>query len=189
MIVSMKRKSEKHSIKSGDKYGRLTVVSYTDRPEKKGEYKCVCECGEITYSRTWSLKSGKSKSCGCLMRENLSKRTKLPDNLGPIKEIYRNYKSAAERRNYKFEISIDEFKKLIESKCYYCGEKESMNPYGFHKNWDFRYNGIDRINNDYGYTINNVVPCCKICNNSKSTLTTDQFKQWIIKIYNNINKF
>lgn len=179
----------KYSIKVGEKFERLTVLSYTDREGKKGEYKCMCECGRITYPRTWALKSGRAKSCGCLMKENISKRFKLPNNLGIVNEIYRNYKASAKKRNINFDLTIDEFKKIIEDKCYYCSENDSMSPYGFHKNIDYRYNGVDRKDNNLGYIINNVVSCCKICNNSKSTLSIDEFKTWIRRIFEKINNF
>ena len=122
------------------------------------------------------------------MREKISKRFLLPDNLGIIKDIFRNYKSAAKRRNIEFELLLEDFRILIESPCFYCKETNSLSPYGYHKKSTFRYNGVDRVNNNVGYTIENVVPCCKICNNSKSTLNTEEFKIWITKIYNNYIK-
>jgi hypothetical protein len=185
----MKRIESKHSLKKDDKFGRLTIISYTDRPGKKGEYKCECECGNITYSSTDSLKRGRSRSCGCLMKEKASDRFKLPDNLGFIKELYRNYKSSAIRRKYDFNLDISKFRDIIESPCYYCNEKDSMGAYGFHKGINYRYNGVDRVNNEIGYIDGNVVACCKICNNSKSTLTNKDFKNWILKIYNNLENF
>jgi 5-methylcytosine-specific restriction endonuclease McrA len=177
-----------HSIRSGQKFERLTVISYTDRPNKKGEYKCVCNCGKIVYVRTWALKTGKSKSCGCKMKEDVSKRFLLPNNLGVINDLYRNYKKSADKRNYEFKISLEEFQILIESECYYCKEQNSLSPYGHSKKSNYRYNGIDRIDNNIGYTLDNSVPCCKICNNSKSTLNIEEFKNWIIKVYNNYVK-
>lgn len=185
----MERIESRHSLKKGDMFGRLTIISYTDRPGKKGEYKCECECGKITYTRTDSLNRGKSKSCGCLMRESVSERTKLPDNLGFIKELYRNYKSASIRRGYDFNLDLSKFKELIESSCYYCKEVGSMSTYGYHKGLNYKYNGVDRVNNEKGYVDDNVVACCKICNNSKSTLTNEDFKNWIIKIYKNLENF
>lgn len=185
----MKRIEKMHSLKKGDKFERLTILSYTDREGRKGEYKCQCECGNITYSSTSSLKSGRAKSCGCLMREKISERFKLPNNLGIIKDIYRNYKSSATRRKYDFNLDLFEFKNLIESPCYYCKEEGSMEPYGFHKESRYRYNGIDRVDNKIGYTIENVVPCCKTCNNSKSTMNKFDFRNWIIKVYENLENF
>lgn len=179
----------KYSFKNGDRFGRLIVLSYTDRPGKKGEYKCQCDCGKITYPKTWALKTGRSKSCGCLMRDMISDRFKLPDNLGFIKELYRNYKSSAKRRDYAFEINLEDFKSMIESHCYYCGDLGSLSTYGYHKSIEYKYNGIDRMDNNLGYVNGNVVTCCKICNNSKSTLSIVEFKNWIIKINDNIKNF
>lgn len=46
--------------------------------------------------------------------------------------------------------------------------------------------GIDRLNNDKGYTVENIVSCCSICNKAKSNLTMEEFLAWIerIKIHN-----
>lgn len=30
--------------------------------------------------------------------------------------------------------------------------------------------GLDRINNDYGYTVQNSAPCCWDCNNRKNSM-------------------
>ena len=51
------------------KFGRLTVI------EKKiinhrGHYVCKCECGKVVTVRIDALKSGKTHSCGCLIKEN-----------------------------------------------------------------------------------------------------------------------
>lgn len=185
----MNDKNYNYSYKQGDRFGRLVVISYTDRVGKKGEYKCLCDCGKITYPKTWALKSGRSKSCGCLMKNLASTRFKLPENLGFINELYRNYKSSAEKRKYDFELDIQTFRNLIDSECYYCGDIGSMQPYGFHKSINYNYNGIDRIDNKFGYIEGNVVACCKICNNAKSTLSIKDFKIWISKINKNINNF
>lgn len=45
-------------------------------------------------------------------------------------------------------------------------------------------NGIDRIDNNKGYTIDNVVPCCKMCNQAKNDYTLQEFQDWVEKIYN-----
>ena len=47
------------------------------------------------------------------------------------------------------------------------------------------YNGIDRIDNNKGYTIDNIVPCCHICNQAKSSFTLQEFQDWIEKVYQN----
>ena len=54
----------------GRRFGRLTVIERNGVNEhRRALWKCACSCGnEITVS-TSSLKSGNTKSCGCLKRE------------------------------------------------------------------------------------------------------------------------
>ena len=47
-------------------------------------------------------------------------------------------------------------------------------------------NGIDRINNDIGYTIENSLTCCKICNYAKNTMSMREFIAWLEKIVSNL---
>lgn len=55
----------------GNKYGRLTVVSF-DRLEKHKTYwKCACDCGMSVVVSGNNLRSGNTKSCGCIHREQL----------------------------------------------------------------------------------------------------------------------
>ena len=61
---------------SGQKFGRLTVLSYSDTRNGRARWLCRCECGkEITVSAN-SLKSGNTKSCGCLNLEKAIARIK-----------------------------------------------------------------------------------------------------------------
>ena len=60
-------------INIGDKFGKLTVIEKADdyiRPNKIHEprWKCKCDCGNITIVNEYALKSGKTKSCGCLVK-------------------------------------------------------------------------------------------------------------------------
>jgi hypothetical protein len=44
------------------------------------------------------------------------------------------------------------------------------------------YNGIDRINNEEGYTSNNTVSCCFTCNRMKGTMSSEEFKIHLKKL-------
>jgi hypothetical protein len=42
--------------------------------------------------------------------------------------------------------------------------------------------GIDRINNEVGYSIKNSVPCCGVCNYMKRKFSKEEFINQAIKI-------
>ena len=48
--------------------------------------------------------------------------------------------------------------------------------------------GIDRKDNNKGYTNDNCVPCCGFCNKMKMDHSIDEFYSQIIRIYNNLPK-
>ena len=52
----------------------------------------------------------------------------------------------------------------------------------------FLRNGIDRIDNNKGYTKENCVPCCDICNRIKMDLPYNVFIEHITKCYKNLTK-
>jgi len=170
----------------GQKFNRLTVISHHSR--EKG-YLCECECGSTTIARSTALKTGKHASCGCLQKELLAARMNKPNFEAFKNEIFKNYTRAAKKRHYSFDLTKEEFLKLISSNCYYCGVEPNSKWFGTKRtivNSDtFRYNGVDRKNNSVGYVLDNCVPCCKICNNSKSTLTEEEWFNWIKRIYEN----
>lgn len=162
----------------GDKYNRLTIIKYLSGSEG---YLCKCDCGNFTNAKLHSLKTNRHRSCGCLPR-------KLLENHIAVKnEIYKNYKQSAIRRQYKFDLSKDEFFEMIGKNCHYCGVGPSTRS-NKKRHEDFFYNGVDRANNDEGYIIENCVPCCSTCNNSKSTLSTKEWLVWLSRIakYQNI---
>ena len=64
---------------TGQKFGRLTVIRRVeDKICPSGTYKqylCKCDCGNTIAVTTASLKSGHTKSCGCLRKDTLSQLT------------------------------------------------------------------------------------------------------------------
>lgn len=63
---------------TGQRFGRLTAVRPTEkRVSGSVVWECLCDCGKTTYTSAANLKKGDSTSCGCLSRENLSKRKKI----------------------------------------------------------------------------------------------------------------
>lgn len=54
----------------GKIFGRLTVISKTDEPNKSGNVKwnCKCSCGNVSSVFQCNLIRGFTKSCGCLRK-------------------------------------------------------------------------------------------------------------------------
>lgn len=54
---------------TGLKFGRLLVVGYSGKFASGGtKWECDCDCGNKTYVTGSSLRSGATRSCGCLNR-------------------------------------------------------------------------------------------------------------------------
>lgn len=55
-------------------FTRLTVLGYAGTLQpKQGYWFCECSCGEIVVIRGQSLRTGNTKSCGCLKRDKWQK--------------------------------------------------------------------------------------------------------------------
>jgi len=62
---------------TGRVFNRLTVLEVIGKTKHGGKIcMCVCECGNKKSILADSLKSGKTKSCGCLSIENVKLRAK-----------------------------------------------------------------------------------------------------------------
>ena len=65
----------------GMTFGRLTVLEKAPSTGGQAEWICKCLCGNMTKVKGQHLRSGAIKSCGCYMRECIS-RAKTVDLLG-----------------------------------------------------------------------------------------------------------
>lgn len=93
-----------------------------------------------------------------------------------VRGIYFSYKGDAKRRNLKWDLSVEDFEKIISKPCYYCGSKNG------------KYSGVDRIDNSVGYIKGNCVPCCRKCNMMKKDMSKDEFISQCRKIADNFNE-
>ncbi len=175
---------------TGQRFGRLTVLSYaglgTTKPERL--WLCKCDCGETTTTKYYSLVSGRATSCGCYGREQFRQKSlpggwnKMQEGEANFNNLYHRMVQNAKSRNHSFELTKDEVRALTGSNCYYCGLPPSQVMRGPGLNGAYFFNGIDRIDSNRGYISDNVRPCCKTCNFAKGTLTEEEFFQWIDRL-------
>ena len=64
---------------TGQKFGRLTAISPAANRGKHTYWNCLCSCGAHVTVDTQSLRSGHTKSCGCLNRDIVRKRKTTHD--------------------------------------------------------------------------------------------------------------
>ena len=173
---------------TGKKFGRLTVIkrSYPNTKGGFANWLCKCECGMEKIIIGNGLRTGNTQSCGCLQKEIAGNQKRLKQGLANMREMIRGYRNGAKRRGLEYNLTEEQFFELTQQNCYYCGAKPNnvSNFKGY--NGTYIYNGIDRKNNDLGYTIENSVPCCKLCNYKKSDMTLQDFQNWIRRVYNNV---
>jgi hypothetical protein len=115
-----------------------------------------------------------------------------------VNSFFKDYVRGARRRNRSFELTFNEFDTISSKACFFCGEepkprivsvtvyagKKTQTGWAKEKMVTEPRNGIDRLDNTKGYTLENCVPCCSVCNKLKSVLTLDEFLTAITKIYN-----
>jgi len=178
-------------IKSGDKFGRLTVIGF-DLTKQVWEYKC--ECGKSVFVDGKRVRRGVTKSCGCLnLEKNLEKAINMINinsNLDPIKTISNRVYGI----NYADgDLDLNTFFNLSQLPCHYCGASKtntrtktpSQHSYLSKLSTEdltYRYNGLDRINSDLPHNIDNCVPSCYICNHAKSDMKIENFLIYLQKL-------
>ena len=63
---------------TGQRFGKLVAIRDSGQRTraKKVIWECKCDCGEVSFVSRGALRSGDTKSCGCLNKEVNSKRMK-----------------------------------------------------------------------------------------------------------------
>ena len=96
--------------------------------------------------------------------------------------MYGRYKHSAKKRNISFELTFEEFINLTQQNCYYCKHFPNQIVKQRGAFGEYVYNGIDRLDNTKGYTLDNCVSCCKTCNIMKLDLSFDIFSCRLCKM-------
>lgn len=167
-------------IKIGSKIGRWKVLSEERFKRRNGKsvkaWKCVCDCGTEKVIIQYNLKSGMSKSCGCIISDNMRAKQKR-----------RNTEDGREKPHF----ADDRLRRILVAMKNRCSNQKSKNykKYGakgikvcdeWNKSyWNFRewalQNGykdgltIDRIDNTLGYGPDNCRWCTYLEQNNNKT--------------------
>lgn len=140
----------------GKKFGRLVVIQNVGKNKRNHNlYLCKCDCGNEKIICSGSIKSGNTKSCGCLTKEIASqnnrkhgkRNTKLYSTYNSMKQRCANIKD-----KYAHIYSLRNIKVCEE----WLGENGFLNFYEWAINNGYKeYLSIDRIDNNKGYSPDN----------------------------------
>lgn len=171
------------------KFHKLLVIGKAENQKHKTMWKCLCDCGNITFVTTSNLKANRVKSCGCLRIDQLVERSTTHN---------------------KRHISLYEIWKGIKQRCFNPKSKAYKNYGGrgiimcedWKNNFEEFYNWsisngyvkgltIDRIDNNSNYCPNNCrwVSRLEQANNKRNTIyltinnKTDSLSNWL-RFYN-----
>lgn len=166
----------------GRVFGRLTVIERAEQVGKNHCWLCVCECGTTKVVVGRNLMSGGTQSCGCKLREHTESMRRPKAALNAI------YTAHVNNGRVKQLGSLDRatWERIIHMPCHYCGCREQRTSRGSLRACVVTIVGVDRIDNDRGYTEENCVPCCGQCNRAKGTLATDTFVTWVNATYQHL---
>lgn len=183
----------------GNVYGELKVLERAPPPETVRQdaatayWRCKCSCGNENFiTKGQALRSGTVWHCGCLRHELLSnvklgntiRRDSLPEGLAGFNRLYRRYQGEAKKHDRAFELTKEDFSFLTKMNCFYCGDEPNQLRVTRGGHGDYEYSGLDRVDPSKGYTLDNVVPSCKVCNYMKKNYHLVPFLWHVSKIHN-----
>ena len=150
--------------KPGDKIGVFTLIEYVGHKK----WKAQCKCGHI-WERTpsrFKIHLDFCRKCDKVDSNEAQKRWREnnPKNLKWV-----DYRSRCKKINRAFELSREQFYDLLGQPCHYCGDISNCGT-------------LDRKDSKAGYTLDNVLPACYLCNMMKRDLTPEAFLNQVNKI-------
>lgn len=148
---------------SGKRFGRLQVMGQADNQEKRAQWLCKCDCGNQKVIGGHLLRDGKTKSCGCL---GLESKTKHGMYKSPECSLLYSARRRAKANGMEFSLTLGDIK--IPKHCPILGIEL------IHSNkTNANSPSIDRIDNDKGYTADNIAIISYRANGLKSNMSLD----------------
>lgn len=102
-------------------------------------------------------------------------RREHPEYDAKIGNRFSGLKGKCKSRGYELSLTLEQYTTLVDGKlCHYCGAGLSKS----------RGSSLDRVDSSKGYSVDNCVPCCYLCNVMKSDMMQEQFFERIEHILN-----
>lgn len=213
-VREVRARLSRRELKPGEKFGRLIVIEHIKNSEtgkRTQNVKTYCTCGSgERIVKSNDLRSGNTRSCGCLKLEriqNLQKSRQVGrsgyerNQTLAFRRYLKWYKRNAEIREIEWCLREQDFREIASKPCHYCGAEPKKNDkfaveylrrfmsrgtkacQTTYDNKIIYANGIDRVDSSCPYVIDNCVPSCTDCNLGKHVKTKEEFLEWVGRVW------
>jgi hypothetical protein len=148
-------------LEIGKRYGRLVVVAFGGtNKHRHATWSCVCDCGKPSTVVGIQLRSGATKSCGCLQRERAS-ACSTKHGYARFGRPTPEYRSWVSMHTRCYNPKRDQYQDYGGRGITVCARWHRSNPQGFINfvsdmgDKPASRMSVDRINNDLGYRPSN----------------------------------
>lgn len=194
----MQRLTAKH----GQEFGKLTFLKdlgsrkygqEKGRPKWSVFWLMQCVCGAKKELRASAVVQKRVQTCGCMVRTRVSP-SRLPAGVAMANYWFNSYLNNAKKRELSFDLTREEFYLLTSANCAYCGaapshvvqikysSRSKQTPGQYRARTPYICNGIDRVDNDKGYSVSNCVPSCHECNQAKKSRSAEDFLSHVKRV-------
>lgn len=172
---------DSNKIKIGHKYNKLTVLEFIGGNKfGRKQYKCLCDCGNITICTTLNLKNDYVKGC---MKCRPKKKSQ---SIGKISRgFYSSIKHQAKKRQKQFSISQEYVSYLYDKQRGRCALSNILLETTEGTIFWGGTASLDRINSSQGYIEGNVQWLHKDVNRMKWELPQEEFINICGLVYKN----
>jgi len=153
---------EKNRKKDNERYNKSKELLIAAKSSGSDVRTCIkCKKEFEAFNTRYNKECIKCKECSEKQKHQDSKRDRdrnyKEEHSRNLEGYYKVQIKDSLKRGYgDFQLNFDEFSEIVQKSCHYCNYiKEN------------EVNGIDRVNNDLGYTKENCVPSCWKCNRMK----------------------
>lgn len=156
---------------TNNRFGQLTARWPVGRVSDDRIWLCSCDCGNLTYVRIGKIRSGNTKSCGCLRKAELLKRTYKHGQTGTLEHtMWLSARVRAKKKNIPFNLELSDV--VIPSFCPLLEIPIRKSKSALSSNSPT----LDRIIPAVGYVKGNVRVISHKANTSKSNLTIKEME-------------
>lgn len=143
-------------IEPGTRFNRLIVLEPMGSDGTYLTYKCRCDCGNEIVTRSNSLRTGNTQSCGCLNRERVESAVTTHGMSGT--KVFNRWRSRVRlESDSDWTLEMEQLLFQVQDRCVVCGAED-----------DLSVDHVIPVSKGGHAEPGNVVVLCRSCNSAKN---------------------